>query len=42
MVNKVETMSKEEVLARMKQLYYDTGGILPAGKIIEGEAEIDE
>tara|TARA_R100000995_G_scaffold83949_1_gene61222 strand:- start:680 stop:1153 length:474 start_codon:yes stop_codon:yes gene_type:complete len=41
-VNKVETMSKEEVLERMKQLYYDTGGILPAGKIIEGEAEIDE
>ena len=41
-VNKVETMSKEEVLERMKQLYYDTGGILPVGKIIEGEAEIDE
>jgi len=23
----------------MKQLYYDTGGVLPAGKIIEVEPE---
>ena len=38
-VNRVDTMSKEEVLDRMKQMYYDTGGILPAGKIIEGEIE---
>jgi len=38
-VNRVDTMSKEEVLERMKQLYYDTGGVLPAGKIIEGEIE---
>jgi phage terminase small subunit len=38
-VNRVDTMSKEEVLERMKQLYYDTGGILPAGKVIEVEPE---
>ena len=38
-VNKVESMSKEEVLNRMKQLYYETGGVLPAGKVIEGEYE---
>lgn len=36
-VNRVETMSKDEVLARMKQLYYETDGILPMGKVIEGE-----
>ena len=41
-VNRVDVMSKEEVLERMKQLYYDTGGILPAGKIIEGESEVDQ
>jgi|TARA_R110001583_G_C5493482_1_gene395034 phage terminase small subunit len=38
-VNRVDTMSKDEVLTRMKELYYETGGILPAGKIIEGEYE---
>ena len=36
-VNRVDTMSKDEVLARMKQLYYETDGILPIGKVIEGE-----
>jgi len=36
-VNRVDTMSKEEVLERMKQLYYKTDGILPIGKFIEGE-----
>lgn len=41
-VNRVDTMSKEEVLDRMKQLYYDTGGVLPAGKIIEGEVDEQE
>ena len=41
-VNRVDTMSKDEVLQRMQQLYYDTGGILPAGKIIEGEVEEGE
>jgi len=41
-VNRVDTMSKEEVLERMKQLYYDTGGILPACKIIVGETEVDQ
>jgi phage terminase small subunit len=42
-VNRVDTMSKEEVLARMKELYYQTDGILPTGKlIIDGEYEIME
>ena len=36
-VNRVDTMSKDEVLERMKQLYYETDGILPIGKVIEGE-----
>ena len=34
-VNRIDVMSKEEVLERMKQLYYETDGVLPAGKIIE-------
>jgi len=38
-VNRVDVMSKEEVLERMKQLYYETGGILPAGKVIQLEKE---
>ena len=38
-VNKVETMNKEQILERLKELYYETGGILPAGKIIEGDVE---
>ena len=38
-VNRVDTMSKDEVLARMKELYYETGGVLPQGKVIEGEYE---
>ena len=38
-VNRVETMSKEEVLQRMKQLYYESDGILPVGTVIEGEYE---
>jgi len=38
-VNKVETMNKEQILDRLKELYYETGGILPAGKIIEGESD---
>tara|TARA_R110000751_G_scaffold276949_1_gene378167 strand:- start:181 stop:597 length:417 start_codon:yes stop_codon:yes gene_type:complete len=41
-VNRVDTMSKDEVLERMQQLYYDTDGILPAGKIIEGEVEDEQ
>ena len=40
-VNRVDSMSKEEVLQRMQQLYDDTGGILPTYKIIEGEAEVE-
>jgi len=36
-INRVDTMSKEEVLERMKQLYYKTDGVLPVGKFIEGE-----
>ena len=38
-VNRVDSMSKEEVLQRMQQLYDDTGGILPTYKIIEGETK---
>jgi len=38
-VNRVDVMSKEEVLERMKQLYHETGGVLPAGKVIELEKE---
>jgi len=40
-VNRVDSMSKEEVLQRMQQLYDDTGGILPTYKIIEGETEVE-
>ena len=36
-VNRVDTMSKDEVVERMKQLYYETDGILPIGKFIDGE-----
>tara|TARA_R100000935_G_scaffold31209_2_gene51730 strand:- start:970 stop:1446 length:477 start_codon:yes stop_codon:yes gene_type:complete len=36
-VNKVETMNKDQILERMKEIYHDTGGILPMGTIIEGE-----
>ena len=38
-VNKVETMDKEQILDRLKELYYETGGILPMGTIIEGDSE---
>ena len=38
-VNRVDTMSKDEVLARMQELYQETGGILPPGTLIEGEYE---
>jgi phage terminase small subunit len=41
-VNRVDTMSKDEVLARMKELYYQTDGILPHGVLIEGEYESTE
>jgi|TARA_R110002020_G_scaffold202084_7_gene405096 hypothetical protein len=41
-VNRVDVMSKEEVLERMKQLYHETGGILPVGKVIELEKEETE
>ena len=40
-VNKVETMNKDQILERMKEIYHDTGGILPIGTIIEGE-DFDE
>lgn len=40
-VNKVETMNKDQILERMKEIYHDTGGILPMGTIIEGE-DFDE
>ena len=38
-VNRVDSMSKEEGLERMQQLYYETGCILPQGKVIEGDYE---
>jgi hypothetical protein len=38
-VNRVDVMTKQEVLDRMKQLYHDTGGVLPSGKVIELEKE---
>ena len=38
-VNRVDTMSKDEVLARMQELYHEPGGILPPGTLIEGEYE---
>ena len=41
-VNRVDVMSKEEVLERMKQLYHETGGILPSGTVIELEKEETE
>jgi len=41
-VNRVDVMSKEEVLERMKQLYHETGGILPTGKVIQLEKEETE
>ena len=31
-------MNKDQILERMKEIYYDTGGILPMGKIIEGDS----
>jgi|TARA_R110000782_G_scaffold131200_1_gene222971 phage terminase small subunit len=40
-VNKVETMSKDQILERMQQIYHDTGGVLPMGTIIEGD-DFDE
>lgn len=41
-VNRVDTMSKDEVLRRMKELYYETDGILPRGTLIEGELKIPD
>jgi phage terminase small subunit len=40
-VSKVDTMSKDQILERMQQIYHDTGGILPMGTIIEGD-DFDE
>jgi len=38
-VSKVETMNKDQILERMKELYHETGGVLPVGTLIEGEYE---
>lgn len=38
-VNRVESMNKEQILERMKELYYQTDGILPVGAVIEGDYE---
>jgi|TARA_R100000750_G_scaffold49309_2_gene34198 phage terminase small subunit len=34
-INKIELMSKEEILVRMQELYHETGGILPKSTIID-------
>jgi phage terminase small subunit len=34
-INKIETMTKEEILVRMQDLYYESGGILPKGVLID-------
>ena len=34
-INKVEMMTKEEILVRMNELYYESGGVLPKGEIID-------
>lgn len=38
-VNKVETMNKHQILERMREIYDETGGVLPSGTLIEGESE---
>jgi len=38
-INKVEMMTKEEILVRMDELYYESGGILPKGEIIDLNTE---
>ena len=39
-VNKVDSMTKDQVLSRMKELYHQSDGVLPFGKIID--VDIDE
>jgi len=41
-VNKVETMSKDDILARMQELSLDTAGILPSVDVIDVESELVE
>jgi len=36
-VNKVETMNKDQILERMKEIYHNTCGVLPMGTIIESD-----
>ena len=38
-INKVEMMTKEEILVRMNELYYESGGVLPKGEIIDVQTE---
>ena len=38
-INKVEMMTKEEILVRMNELYYESGGVLPKGEIIDVRVE---
>tara|TARA_R100000781_G_scaffold24653_4_gene18256 strand:- start:273 stop:806 length:534 start_codon:yes stop_codon:yes gene_type:complete len=38
-VNKVESMSKDDILARMQELSLDTAGILPSVDVIDVESE---
>ena len=32
-------MTKEEILVRMNELYYESGGVLPKGEIIDVRVE---
>jgi len=41
-VNKVESMSKDDILARMQELSLDTAGILPSVDVIDVESELVE
>ena len=34
-------MNKDQILERMKEIYHETGGILPMGTIIEGDVDDD-
>ena len=41
-VNKVESMSKHDIIARMEELSLNTAGILPSADVIDVESEVLE
>ena len=41
-VNKVESMSKHDIIARMEELSLNTAGILPSADVIDVESELLE